>query len=238
MAPPIKRPFDRGRSSLLRRALLLPDRPTFGTFRLRPFSLWTLDLCEEIGLDFFLKLPDGVPPAGNRSFQLATLVWAHDEAVPCDRIDMALALGTWRDEVKTYARRGDLADALDDLMRYIAFFRELIHASSVRVRHKPRGKGDREDKEPANLLEPGNTYALIWSITGGAIQGPAHLRALYRETPIPVILSFYHCALRAALVWTVPPKSGAGKPDRAKLERAAAVRAQVLAPPTETLDYF
>lgn len=218
------------RDRLLRRALLLPASPRIGGYRLRPFSLWTLDLCEEIGLDFFVRLPDGVPRAGGTGYQLAALVWFHDAARSVDEIDEALLSGEWREAVRALSRDPALEAALPAISDYVAFFASLIAATSVRVRKKPRAKGAKEEKEPADLLEPGQAFSLVWSIAGGSIEGPDQFRALYRETPLPVILSFYHCALRAALLWTVAPRRGvkAARPVASK-EKAAAALAAVIA---------
>lgn len=209
------------RDRLLRRALLLPARPLLGEFRLRPFSLWTLDLCEEIGLGFFLELPEGTKPAGSRIFQLATLVWCHDATRSIEEVDDALAAGTWRDEARRLARDPRLERSLDAIADYVAFFSRLIAAASVRVKRKPRRRGEKEEVDPPDLLEPATPLALCWSISGGSIEGPDRFREIYRETPLPVVLGFYHCALRAALVWTVPARRG--RKDAAKVVSREAV---------------
>lgn len=210
------------RESLLRRALLLPEFPAFGEFRLRPFTLWTLDLCEEIGLEIFLALPKGKKAAGNHLFQVAALVWFHDQANTEDQVDAHLAAGTWRPEVERLLRGPHLAAEAEALADYVAFFSRLIQAASVRVKKKPKKKGEQSEAEPPNLLEPGGTFALIWSITGGHLADRDQFRFLYRGLSLPCLLSFYHCALRANLLWTVSPKpAGIDKKQRKK---AALVR--------------
>lgn len=212
------------RDSLLRRACLLPERPQFGAFRLRPFSLWTLDLCEEIGLEIFLKLPAGVKPAGSRPFQIAALVWFHDERNTEDAVDQALAFGTWRADVAALAKSADLAAVLEPLADYLAFFAELVSVAAVRVKKRPRKPGEKEEKTPAGTIEPGGTFAMLWSIGGEQVAGRDQLRFLYRGLPLPWLLSFYHCALRAALAWTVPAGTGKPKLDAEKFRRAALAR--------------
>lgn len=211
------------RETLLRRSLLLPERPSFGRFTLRPFSLWTLDLCEEIGLDVFLALPPEVIPAGGRSFQLAALVWFHSVERSEAEVDAALMSGAWRSEVKRSLRDPDLAAALPALADYLAYFGQMIAAASVRVRKKPKAAGEVEEKPPPGLVEPGGAYALLWTLGGGALDGPDQFAWLYRGLPLPRLLSFYHCALRASLAWTLPARGGAA-PVRPRL---AAVRAAI-----------
>lgn len=211
------------RETLLRRSLLLPERPSFGRFTLRPFSLWTLDLCEEIGLDVFLALPPGVDPAGSRSFQLAALVWFHCADRPEAEVDAALMSGAWRGEIKRSLRDPDLAAALPALADYLAYFGQMISVASVRVRKKPKAAGVVEEKPPPGLVEPGGAYALLWTLAGGALGNPDQIAWLYRGLPLPRLLSFYHCALRASLAWTLPAKGGAA-PVRPRLE---AVRAAI-----------
>ena len=225
--PAPKAKADRERESILRRALLLPDCPTFGPFTLRPFSLWTLDLCEEVGLDFFLKLPPGTRPAGTRLFQLAALVWFHDSRHPESDVDRHLMAGTWHREVNAFLRRGELEGQLKPLEDYLAFFAAMIAAASVRVKKKPKTAGEKEEPEPRNLLEPGNTFALIWSITGGQLASADQERFLYRGLPLPRLLSYYHCALRAALLWTVARRRG--RRDGKTARRAKAAVAAVVA---------
>lgn len=223
------------REALLRRACLLPERPQFGAFRLRPFTLWTLDLCEEIGLEIFLKLPPGVAPAGARPFQIAALVWFHDERNAEDAVDQALAFGTWRAEVAALAKSADLAATLEPLADYLGFFAELVSVAAVRVKKRPRKPGEKEPKTPAGTIEPGGTFAMLWSIGGEQVASREQWRFLYRGLPLPWLLSFYHCALRASLAWTVAAGKGGDKLDAEKFRRAALARqaAATVPPPAD-----
>ncbi|MFK5923275.1 MAG: hypothetical protein QM496_13945 [Verrucomicrobiota bacterium] len=209
------------RDALLRRALLLPDNPTFGKIRLRPFTLWTLDLCDELGLDFFVKRSEGEPSTDDRMFQICALLWFHDCAVEEDGLDGCLMNGSWRAEVEAYQRNVDLAEHFSDLMDYISFFSQLVHAASVRVKKRPKKAGEKIEKEPSAVIEPGNTFALIWTLTGGQLQSCEQEHFLYRQLPLPRLLQYYHCALREALVWTVPTKR---KADGKQLQAAKLAR--------------
>lgn len=223
------------REALLRRACLLPERPVFGEFRLRPFCLWTLDLCEEIGLEIFLKLPEGTKPAGSRPFQMAALVWFHDERNSEDAVDQALAFGTWRAAVEDLAKSSALAGVFPALADYLAFFAELVTVAAVRVKKRPKQPGEKEEKTPAGTIEPGGTFAMLWSIGGEQVASREQWRFLYRGLPLPWLLSFYHCALRASLAWTVAAGKGGDKLDAEKFRRAALARqaAATVPPPAD-----
>jgi len=226
------------REALLRRAFLLPDCPRFGNLTLRPFSLWTLDLCEELGLEFFVQSQSGSASRDSRLFQVQTLVWFHDQANAVEDVDRSLMDGTWRAQVGAYKRSRDFAAALESIVNYIAFFSSMVSAASVRVKKKPRKPGEKVDKEPGWIVEPGNTYALIWTITSGHIVSREQEDYLYRGLPLPRLLQYYHCALREALVWTAKTSD---KPDPKRLQAAAAAR-EKLAEKTRSAagapDYF
>jgi len=229
------------REALLRRAFLLPDCPSFGKLTLRPFSLWTLDLCEEFGLEFFVKSQSGEASRDSRLFQVTTLVWFHDQAHAVEDVDRSLMDGTWRAQVEAYKRNRDFAANLGAIVNYIAFFSSMVSAASVKVKKKPRSPGEKVDKDPAWIVEPGNTYALIWTITSGHIASREQEDYLYRWLPLPRLLQYYHCALREALVWTAktgPRDCGA---DRKRLQAAAEAR-EKLAEKTRSAsaapDYF
>lgn len=215
-------PSPSDRDVLLRRTLLMPERPRLGAFTLRPFSLWTLDLCEEIGLNLFFVLEKGTPPAGSEGFQLACLVWFHDASRKKREVDAHLQDGTWRREVKALQRSEAFTRSLAPVQDYVAYFGQLIAAAAVRVQKKKfRDKGEKEEKPPAAHIEPGSTFALIWSLSDGALASRKQLRFLYRGLSIPILLSFYHCALRASLAWTVP--AATKKLDKVTAEKAREV---------------
>ena len=210
---------DPDRERKLRRAFLLPKHPAPGGVSIRPFTLWTLDFCDELGLSFFVSADqaDDKPAVTlNRLEQLSALVWGHSTAKDPGEIDAHLFAGTWLAEVKAFHRSSGIGSSAKDLSQYIGYIAELINAATVKIRPRKRKKGEKVERDPADLLNPAGRTALMWSVSGGQLKDEAQFRYLYREMPLPVLLQFYHAACREAQLLTVAP----GKAKTA--ERAAA----------------
>ncbi len=228
---------DPARDQRLRRAFLAPRRLPVAGLTLRPFSLWTLDFCDELGLRFFLDPKKAPAPALvdlSQSEQLAALVWGHLDEIAPDEIDAHLFAGTWPAEVRRIHRDGRLGPASSAVWSYIGYIAELIAAASVKIRQR-KVKGGKREKTPPDLLHPAGRTALIWAVSGGQVQSEDQHRYLYREMPLPVLLQYYHAACREAQLLTVPLGR---KTDPKKLEAAKAkvlAAAEKSAPP---VDYF
>ena len=196
------------REKRLRRAFVLPREPRFGEIRLRPFSLWTLDFCDELGLGFFVdpaRNSDPPPVQLTRPEQLSALVWGHDVRVSPDAIDEHLFHSTWPIAIKAYHRQPDVGQAIGEIAQYIGYIATLIDAASVRIRPRKRKQGEKREKDPADLLSPSGRCALIWSVSGGQILTEEQHDYLYRRMPLPVLLQYYHAACREAQLLTVAP---------------------------------
>jgi hypothetical protein len=228
---------DPARDQRLRRAFLAPRRPVIEGLALRPFSLWTLDFCDELGLGFFLdpKKQSVAPPVDlTESEQLAALVWGHLDEISSEEVDGHLFSGTWPQEVRRIYRAGRVGPATPAIWNYIAYIAELIGAATVKIRPR-KVKGEKRAKDPADLLHPAGRTALIWAVSGGQVQSEEQHRYLYREMSLPILLQYYHAACREAQLLTVP---AGRKTDPAKLEAA---KSQVLAAAKKTAppeDYF
>lgn len=224
------------RETSLRRAFLAPRRPVVAGLALRPFTLWTLDFCDELGLSYFTAPKQTADPSAlplNDREQLAALIWGHLDEVDETAIDGHLFAGTWPAEVKRVHRDPRIGPASPEISSYIGYVAGLIAAATVKI--KPRkSKGAKPEKTPPDLLHPAGRTALIWTVGGGQIQSEAQHRYLYRELPLPVLLQYYHAACREAQLLTV----AAGRktdPKRVEATQARIQAAKKTAPP---VDYF
>lgn len=213
---------DPARDQRLRRAFLAPSRPRVSGLALRPFSLWTLDFCDELGLGFFTSTKEAARPVELKGAeQLAALVWGHLDEIPSADIDDHLFAGTWPLEVLKIHRDERLGTSVVAITEYIAYIASLIDAASITIRPRKPAKGEKIRRAPADLLHPAGRVALIWAVAGGQIQSEAQLDYLYRGMSLPVLLQCYHAACREAQLLTVKPGQ---KTDAKKL---AAVKAKI-----------
>jgi hypothetical protein len=218
---------------------LLPRRPRVGGLQLRPFTLWTLDFCDELGLSYFVDPKTAAAREASpltRLEQLSALVWGHRADLSPDEIDDHLFAGTWLTAVRDYHRRGAPGADAVALGQYIAYIAGLIGAASVKVRPRKREKGEKPVKEPVDLLHPAGRCALIWSVSGGQMMGDDQFRYLYREMPLPVLLQFYHAACREAQLLTVRP--GRREPGKLTAAKDKALAAAAVPPPSVAADFF
>lgn len=195
------------RERALRRALLAPGGYVGEAgLRLRPFSLWTLDACREMGLTYFLGSEDAPSTLSERRHQVAALAWAHWEQTPEPAIDRAIVAGTWPDAVRAFTVRPEVGADLPAFLEYVDAIALGVMAATVRVIPKPsEQKADSgADTPPGDLVEPLSGAAITWTLAGGQLLGEAETRWLYRGLSLPVALQYYHCALAAADRWTVP----------------------------------
>lgn len=213
---------DPARDQRLRRAFLAPARPVVAGLTLRPFSLWTLDFCDELGLGFFTSSKETEATSDLKgSEQLAALIWGHLVAIEPAEIDGHLFAGTWPGEVAKIHRSGLVGSGVVAITEYIAYIASLIDAASITIRPRKPAKGEKLRRDPADLLHPAGRVALIWAVAGGQIQSEAQLDYLYRGMSLPILLQCYHAACREAQLLTVKP----GKKTDAK--KLTAVREKI-----------
>lgn len=237
------RPRDLEREKWLRRAFLLPESLPVGSLRLRPFTLWTLDFCDELGLHFFVDPTRSVrdsPIPLTRGEQLAALAWAHDEKATPEVIDQCLFTGTWPGVIREYERTHLQLSDVSKLVSYIRYTAQLIEAASIDIRPRKLEKGQKREKLPRDLLNPAGRTALIWSVSGGAVQSGEQQRYLYREMPLPVLLQYYHAACQDAQLLTVAPgRRNTEALSKAKERTEAALaKEQAQTTPEEADDYL
>lgn len=223
---------DPHRESRLRRAFLAPARPIVAGLAMRPFSLWTLDFCDELGLGFFTAAkPDPTRVSLKAAEQLAALVWGHLDEIDPATIDGHLFAGTWPLEVVKIHRDDRIGPVVAALTDYIAYIATLIDAASITIRPRKPAKGEKVRRDPVDLLHPAGRVALIWAVAGGQIQSEAQLDYLYRGMSLPILMQCYHAACREAQLLTVAP----GKKTDAKKLNAVRAKIAETAPP---IDYF
>lgn len=214
------------RSQILRRAFLAPESFVAGELRLRPFSLWSLDVARELGLEYFLETGRRFSAAEKRR-QVSALAWSHLEEIPEEEIDRAILDGSWSDRVGELRRRPELTSHFPAFVEYLETTAREVAAATVKVIEKPSEKqAEEKDKdrasEPKNLVEPISSASIIWTLSGGQLLEADQFSFLYRRLPLPRVLAFYHCALFAALKWTVPVDSKEGV--KKQIEKARGVR--------------
>ena len=213
---------DPARDQRLRRAFLAPALARVAGLALRPFSLWTLDFCDELGLAFFISAKETAAPVElSGPEQLSALVWGHLAEIDPGEVDDHLFAGTWPLEVMKMHRDERLGTSVTAITEYIAYIASPIDAASITIRPRKPAKGEKIRRDPADLLHPAGRVALIWAVAGGQIQSEAQLDYLYRGMSLPVLLQCYHAACREAQLLTVKPGQ---KTDAKKL---AAVKAKI-----------
>lgn len=179
------------RNASLARAWLSPGLVEFGQVRARPFSLGSLLLIEELGIEFGAGDPD--EPA-------ALYVWAH--SAPLDQVLGAIYAGTWRKAFDLWEFEQTGLQFGEEVAAYLEGIAAEIEAGQVEVKERPRKSSLEDDPEPPEVVEP------FW-LAGYLVILGENLRASRRELlwflPIGQAFQVIHAGLRKNRAWTVPP---------------------------------
>lgn len=92
--------------------------------RLRPFSWWSIDIAEDLGLVELLTSPKSTKRQKRDGF--AMLVWAHLLEVDPATVEAEVAAGTVADRVREMKLRPESFLTLPDLPRLIGDFEKLL----------------------------------------------------------------------------------------------------------------
>lgn len=189
---------------------------------LRPITLGTLNLCRRLGLSLVLQPEREYEfSEAERQRQALLFVWLH--SAPLNDVLAAVRDGSWQTAFSAFTET-DSQIVLPFVLAEIRRVSQLVEAALVEVLPKP-GRGA-DDDVPGELLEPGFTASLVFTLareTGW----PEHF--LLWELPLARALQYYHCALRSVLAWTVKP----GPPAQAQIARLEQWAAQLTADDSE-----
>lgn len=164
----------------------------------RPITLGTLNLCRRLELTLVLRPElEGELPEEDKQRQALMFVWLH--SAPLREVLAAVRDGTWEHAFAAFAQGGSQL-VVPVVLHEIRRVSKLVEAALVEVLPKPGRSGDED--APANLLEPGFTASLAFTLARET--GWSEHFVLWR-LPLARALQYYHCALRSVLAWTVKP---------------------------------
>lgn len=165
---------------------------------LRPVTLGTLNLCRRLELTLVLR-PELEAEFGEADKQRQALIFVWLHSAPLHEVLAAVRDGTWEHAFSAFAESGSQL-VVPVVLHEIRRVSKLVEAALVEVLPKPGRSGDED--APANLLEPGFTASLVFTLARET--GWSEHFILWR-LPLARALQYYHCALRSVLAWTVKP---------------------------------
>ena len=185
------------RMQLLEAAIAEGPGELFG-LKLRPVSLGTLNLCRRLGLSLVLHHEQvALISESERQRQVMLFVWMH--SAPLTEVLAAVRDGSWDVPFGAFAESSSEL-IVPEVLAEIRRVSQRVDAALVEVLPKPGRSSD--DEAPGDILEPGFTASLVFTLARET--GWAEAFLLW-QLPLACALQYYHCALRASLAWTVKP---------------------------------